>query len=191
MNTITHLLIGWSAANIDTLENRDRLLVTIGGVLPDIDSFGLLPEIITHKTLDWFSRYHHILAHNLIGAILGLTIVILLARKRLITGVLYLLAFHIHLLCDIAGGRGPDGYQWPIPYLWPFASALQITWPHQWALNAWPNFVITILFIIIMLRLARTKGYSIIGLFSKRADRRLVKTIRERYPLSGGATGQN
>lgn len=184
MNTITHLLIGWSVANIDTLEHRDRLLVTIGGVLPDIDSFGIVPEIITGKTFAWFSRYHHLLAHNLTVGILGLLIVVLLARKRLMTGILFMLAFHLHLLCDIVGGRGPDGYQWPIPYLWPFYSELQITWEHQWSLNSWPNFVITMLFIGITFWLARTKGYSIVGLFSKKADELVVKTIRRRFPLS-------
>lgn len=175
--------MGWSVANVDTLEHRDRLLVTIGGVLPDIDSFGILPEIITSKRLDWFSQYHHILAHNLTVVILGLIVVIWLARQRLKAGILFLLAFHLHLLCDIIGGRGPDGYQWPIPYLWPLWPELQITWPYQWSLNAWPNFVITILFIIITLCLARTKGYSIVGLFSKKADQSLVKIIRERFPV--------
>ncbi len=185
MHTITHLLAGWSLANIDTLEHRDRFLVTIGGVLPDIDSFGIIPEILTDKRLDWFSQYHHLLAHNLVMAIIGLIVVILIARKRVLTGGLYLLAFHIHLLFDIMGGRGPEGYPWPIPYLWPFSSELQITWQYQWGLNAWPNFAITIGLIVIIFWLARTKGYSIVGLFSRKADRRLVKTIRERFPVSG------
>lgn len=26
------------------------------------------------------------------------------------------------------GSRGPDGYQWPIPYLSPFSSAVQLSW---------------------------------------------------------------
>jgi inner membrane protein len=182
MNPFTHLLFGWSVANVDGLERRDRLLVTIGGILPDIDSFGIIPEIITHKKLDWFSRYHHLLAHNLLAAIVGLVVVILIARKRVTVGILFFLAFHIHLLCDILGGRGPDGYQWPIPYLWPFSSELQITWLHQWALNAWPNMAITVSFIIITIWLARLKGYSIMGLVSPKLDNLVVKSIRQRFP---------
>lgn len=179
MNTLTHLLIGWSTANIDTLERRDRMLVTIGGILPDIDSLGIIPEILTDKKLDWFSRYHHIIAHNLMTAIIGLVIVILLARKRFMTALLFLTAFHLHLLCDVLGGRGPDGYQWPVPYLWPFSSEPQITWQYQWALNAWPNFAITIFFIIITIWLARNKDYSIVSLFSNKVDNLVIQTIRK------------
>ena len=49
------------------------------------------------------------------------------------------LSFHLHLLGDIIGAKGPEGYQWPIPYFQPFSNSLQITWEGQWAINAWPN----------------------------------------------------
>jgi hypothetical protein len=182
MNPLTHFLAGWSAANIATLKNRDRILVAIGGVLPDIDSFGIIPEILTDKKLDWFSRYHHVLAHNILVAVIGLAIVVLVAKRKLMAGALFFLAFHIHLLCDILGGKGPDGYQWPIPYLWPFLPELQITWQYQWALNAWPNFAITIFFVIVAIWLARNKGYSFVGIFSRKADEMVVATIRKRLP---------
>lgn len=41
--------------------------------------------------------------------------------------------------------RGPDGYQWPIPYLPPFSNAWQWVWKGQWALNSPPNLLITML----------------------------------------------
>ena len=179
MNSITHLFIGWSVANLDSLERRDRLIVTIGGVLPDIDSIGIVPELITGGRLDWFSRYHHLIAHNLLTAVIGLLALICFARQRFITGVLFIMAFHIHLLGDVLGGRGPEGYQWPILYLWPFSSDLSITWQYQWALNSWQNLVITIIFIIMAFWLARIKGYSIVGLFSTRADAPVVDRIKK------------
>jgi hypothetical protein len=46
---------------------------------------------------------------------------------------------------DLVGSRGPAGYQWPIPYLLPFSNSWHWTWKGQWALNAWPNILITII----------------------------------------------
>jgi len=95
-----------------------------------------------HPT-EWFSRYHHQL-HSLAFAMVVATVCFVFAKRRWITGALALLSFHLHLLEDVLGSRGPDGYQWPIPYLAPFSTAGQILWSGQWGLNAWPNFLITI-----------------------------------------------
>jgi hypothetical protein len=59
--------------------------------------------------------------------------------------LLALLSFHIHLLEDVLGSRGPEGYQWPILYLAPFYSSLQLVWRGQRGLNAWPNILLAIL----------------------------------------------
>ena len=41
------------------------------------------------------------------------------------------------------GARGPDGEPWPIPYLVPFSPTPRLVWSGQWALNAWPNVLLT------------------------------------------------
>jgi inner membrane protein len=40
------------------------------------------------------------------------------AAQKWKTGLLALLSFYVHLLEDVTGSRGPDGYQWPVSY-WP------------------------------------------------------------------------
>jgi LexA-binding, inner membrane-associated putative hydrolase len=98
-----------------------------------------------------------------------------------LTALLVLLSFHLHLLCDLIGARGPDGYQWPIPYLKPFSSAWQLTWHGQWALNAWQNFVITGLLLLATFWIARKYGSSPVELMSQRWNRECVDALRQRF----------
>jgi hypothetical protein len=114
MNPITHLFISWSTANIDSpctrtvqgsLERRDRALITIGGILPDIDAFGFIPEWLSGGKIDWYSKYHHMLGHNISLGVLGLVAAILLAKKKAATAMLFIFTFHLHLFCDIIGAR--------------------------------------------------------------------------------------
>ncbi len=126
MSPITHLFISWSAASCFKIDKKDRILATIAGVVPDIDGIGIGYDLLMKgngHVLDLWSRYHHTLGHN-IGFGLLLTITAFLAAgRRWVTSGLVLLVFHIHLhlFCDVIGSRGPDGYQWPIPYLEPFS----------------------------------------------------------------------
>jgi len=183
MNPITHLLISWCAVNVVPLEKRDRAIAMVGGIIPDIDGIGALPQLLTRSSdtpLTWFSEYHHLLTHNIGTCLLGTIVAVAIAKRRLRTGAMFLLIFHLHLLCDIVGSRGPDGYQWPIPYLLPFSSAWQLTWSHQWQLNAWPNFLITIVSLGLTFWFAWKRGFSILELVSSRADRVFVETILKR-----------
>ena len=137
------------------------------GIIPE-----LLTRNTSHPLL-WFSQYHHslhTLAFALVCTLAAYLIAGPLPRllagsfsdftfgpdirkprpsnRRLpshpgLTAFLVFISFHLHLLCDLIGARGPDGDQWPIPYLKPFSNAVQLTWHGQWALNAWQNFVIT------------------------------------------------
>ena len=184
MNPITHVLVSWVIADSAGLNKRERAAVTVSGIIPDIDSFGIVVEQITknsERPLMWWSDYHHILGHNIgFGIVLAIG-VFLIAQKKWKTMGLALFCFHLHLLCDIIGARGPDGYQWPIPYLLPFSNSLQIVWQYQWEINAWPNFVITLLALVITFYYATNKGYSILQLVSKKLDRVFVDTLRNRF----------
>jgi len=185
VSPVTHALISWLVANIPkNSSRRDRALVTAAGVAPDLDGLGAIAELATQNSqspLLWFTEYHHALHTALFGVLLA-ALAFAVARRRWATAVLALAAFHLHLLCDVAGGRGPDGYPWPIPYLAPFSQAWQLQWEGQWALNAWPNFAITGAALLLTFFLAWDRGYSPVGLFSERADRAFVETLRKRFP---------
>ena len=104
-----------------------------------------------------------------------------LATKRWTTALLVFVSFHLHLLGDVLGARGPDGHQWPIPYLLPFSRAWQWTWSGQWALNAWPNFLITGAALALSFYLAWKRGVSPLELISSKADQAFVYALRRRF----------
>ena len=184
MSPITHLLISWDIANVLPFERRDRTLVTLAGVIPDLDGLGAIPELLTRNSthpLFWYADYHHILGHNLLFGVIVALGSLALATKRWQTGLLAFLIFHLHLLGDVVGARGPDGYQWPIPYLYPFSEAWQLAWQGQWLLNAWPNFVITGVAMFLMFWLAWKRGFSPLEMVSAAADHAFVQTLRNRF----------
>jgi len=187
MSPVTHLLLGWVAANTANLNRRERAVVTIAGVIPDLDGLGLIAEVATRDSahpLMWWSEYHHVLGHNIGFCLLVTGIGFALAKQRWLTAGLVFVSFHLHLIADLIGARGPDGDQWPIPYLAPFSTAWQWTWGGQWALNAWPNLMITAIALGMSLYLARKRGYSPLELVSTRADQAVVETLRRRFPVS-------
>src|SRR3954468_7702977 len=121
MSPVTHFFTGWVLANCAGLQRKDRALVTLSCVVPDVDGLGIVPEILTANSshpLLWFSLYHHSL-HTLVFAVVVSALAAALAKRRWITALIAFLSFHLHLLEDVLGSRGPDGYQWPIPYLKP------------------------------------------------------------------------
>lgn len=185
MSPVTHFLVGWLVANAADLNRRERACVTVAGVIPDLDGLGIVAEVLTKHSahpLTWWSDYHHVLGHN-IGFCLLVTVTgFALATKRWTTATLVFVSFHLHLLCDLVGARGPDGHQWPIPYLQPFSLVWQLAWSGQWALNDWPNFLITGTAMALAFLLAWRRGHSPLELFSSRADRTFVETLRRRIP---------
>ncbi len=184
MSPATHFLIGWIVANRSKLERRERAAITLAGVAPDFDAFGAIPEVLTRGTshpLPWFSKYHHILGHNVLAAFFVGVICFAVAKRRWRTALLALLSFHLHLFCDIIGAKGPDGYGWPVPYLLPFSDKWQLVWSHQWALNGWQNFVITGVCLAATFYLAWRRGYSPLEMLSTKADAALVGALRQRF----------
>ena len=177
--------MGWCLAEtVPTLTNRQRGIVLIASLAPDLDGLGAVPELLTRNgphPLLWWSEYHHLLAHNVLFACLaGLAAGVLAKSKRVVTAALAFVAVHLHLLGDVAGSRGPDGYQWPVPYLYPFAARPELAWSGQWKLNGWQNIAITAVLLGVTFSLAWRRGYSPIGLVSRRADRAFVATLRAR-----------
>ena len=187
MSPVTHFFSGWVLANCAQLNQKDRALVTLGCVIPDIDGLGIIPEVLTRNSahpLLWFTLYHHAL-HNLAFALVVTAMAFALATRRWVTGLLVLLSCHLHLFEDLLGSRGPDGYQWPISYLEPFSSSLQLVWSGQWGLNAWPNVMLTIGLLFLTLCLAWRRGFSPLEMISAKADASLVAALRQRFPAGG------
>lgn len=95
--------------------------------------------------------------------------------------LLSLLAFHLHLICNLAGSMGPDGYQWPIRYLYPFAVDFELAWTGQWQLmSSWKNSAIGVLFFLIAIILARYRKVTFFELFSMRLEEKVRKVATER-----------
>ncbi len=183
MSPVTYFFTGWIFANCVRLDRRERALVTLACVAPDLDGLGIIPELLTRNSahpLRWFSLYHHRL-HTLAFSLVVAALASFLAKQKWKTGLLVLLSFHIHLFEDVLGSRGPDGYQWPIPYLSPFSS-LELFWHGQWALNEWPNAVITIALLLLTLWLAWWRGFSPLEMISTKADAAFVAALRNRFP---------
>ena len=184
MSPVTHMLMSWVATNAARLPKRDRLIVTCAGIVPDIDGLGVVVEYASEKMgnpIPWYTNYHHVLGHNLGFGVLLLLAGFTFAVKRFRTMIMVALVFHLHLLGDIVGSRGPDGYQWPIPYLVPFSDAPQLTWSGQWELNDWPNILLTAVLVMVTFYLAWRRGYSPLEMVSQRADHRFVKSMRRRF----------
>ena len=187
MSPITHFLTGWAIANAAPLTRRERAVVTLAAVVPDVDGLGIIPELLTRHSqhsLLWFSEYHHAL-HTLWFAVFISVIAFSNSDRRLRVAGLAFLAFHVHLLEDLIGSRGPDGYVWPIPYLSPFSDRWTWVWHGQWKLNAWPNVTITIALLLITVFIAIARGFSPVEILSLRADIAVVRPLRARFGVLG------
>jgi inner membrane protein len=159
-------------------------MVAWASVAPDLDGLGLIAEAATanwEHPLTWWSDYHHVLGHNLGFALLCTAAAAFFAERKKLVSLLVFASFHLHLLGDLVGSRGPEGEQWPLPYLLPFSSMPSLVWSGQWALNAWPNILLTALLLVTALVLAVKRGYSPVSLFSRRADSVVVETLRRRF----------
>ena len=188
MNPVTHTLISWDLANVSDLNRKDRILVAYSGIIPDVDGLGIIVELITRNTDNprlWFSRYHHLLGHNLLAALIVSLFIYLMANKRIKTAVMSFMVFHIHLLSDILGAKAGTGYQWPIPYFAPFNTELQISWAGQWPLVSWQNFLITVFFLGLTMLIAVKKSRSVAEIISGRIDELVVDVIKKWYNKLG------
>jgi inner membrane protein len=192
MSPVTHFLTGWLLANTASLSRRERAAVVVAAIVPDVDGLGVIPELLTRNSahpLIWFSQYHHSL-HTLAFALAVTLVTFLIAQRRWTTALLACVSFHLHLLGDLLGARGPDGYSWPIPYLLPFSNSVQLNWHGQWALNSWPNVAITTVFLFATLFLAWKNGHSPLEFFSRNANTAFVSALRKRFPLKTGKTAE-
>jgi inner membrane protein len=184
MSPITHLFASWVVAAKTTDNLRDRRLIALSGILPDLDGGGLLVDFARHALqrgddFFYYQKYHHLLLHGVFGALLIGLGLMCFAKKRGRVFALAVLMVHLHLFCDLAGSRGPSSFDlWPIHYLAPFSYAWTWVWSHQWPLDAWPNRVLSFGLFVWCLTLAIQKGDSVVGVFNRRADAAFITVIR-------------
>jgi len=183
MSPITHFLASWTLAESATQNRRERLWICLAGLAPDLDGLGLLIDLknqaFSPYVSQYYARYHHFLLHGLFGALLMVAVARLASVRRVKALLLVFLSFHLHLLCDLVGARGPAVYDiWVIHYLGPFTRNWTFSWSHQWPLNGWPNFLITILLLCWIVAQAIRRGASPISLFSQKWDAVVVGTFR-------------
>lgn len=182
-----HFLMSWILSHADAQsQRRDRVIVTLAGVGSDVDGLGLLLDgsmSTSGITSELYVKYHHVLAHNLAFACFAGAIGLALASagRRWITAALAFLAAHLHIVTDLAGSKGSDGYQWPISYLYPFSDHLTLSWSAQWELAAWPNDVILGVLIIACVGITRYRGVSPLEVFSVRLDNEAHAMVRRYF----------
>jgi hypothetical protein len=184
MSPVTHLLASWVIAAKTTDNPRDCRLVTLAGILPDADGLGLVADVVTPwvglKPTHYYIRYHHYLLHGAFGAVVIALLMAAFARSRWRVALLSLLVFHLHLLCDLAGSRGPSPEDlWPIFYFGPFDKDPMWLWHGQWRLDAWRNRLLTVALFGSALWMAPRLGYSVAGVFSRRIDDVLIPVFRK------------
>jgi inner membrane protein len=166
---VVHAELSWLAAQV-LAERRDRRLVVLAGLAPDLDGLSVLAGV------ESYGRWHHVLTHGVLAALVVTLACVLLARRRLATALLAFAAFHLHLVCDLAG----SGVGWSITYLWPWSRA-EWLWSGAWELNAWPNLVIGTITALACFAAALPLGRTITEVVSARWDEAVVETIRKRF----------
>jgi len=169
LNPIIHAEASWLAAQ-GLRSRRDRVLVTAAGVVPDIDGLTLLAG------QEYYETYHHLLTHGFLAALVFSALLMVFAEQKMLVGLLSLVAFHLHLICDLAG----SGQEWPIFYFWPI-NRVEWSWEHGWELASWQNTTIGLLITLACLACALRWRRSFVEVFSVRTDVRVVKTIRWRF----------
>ncbi|MCC6563003.1 MAG: metal-dependent hydrolase, partial [Xanthomonadales bacterium] len=137
MNPITHFLVGWVGFERIVPSMRDKGLIAIAGVLPDLDGVGIVVDFSTRMLglppTDYYQHYHRLLGHGLPAAIMIAALVAGFGRNRRAVFGLAFLAVHLHLLCDILGSRGSTPLDlWPIYYFAPIRLQPEFCWSGQW-----------------------------------------------------------
>ena len=104
--------------------------------------------------------------------------------------LLSLLAFHVHLICDLLG----SGRDWPIVYFYPLTRHEYFT-PYGWPLASPQNAFVWLAAVALTVCIGITRGRTFGEAFlPARADAAVAKALRDMYqrfrPSSGSAAAK-
>jgi inner membrane protein len=185
VSPVTHLLASWVVAAKTAGNLRDVRLITLAGIAPDLDGAGLLVDMARNaftggEHYPLYQHYHHYLLHGVAGGAVVAVLLAAFAKQRWKVLLLALGVFHLHLLCDFVGSRGPSPEDlWPIFYLGPFDKDPMWIWKGQWRLDGWQNLLISLGVFVWAMATTLREGHSVVGVFSHRFDVHFVRVIRE------------
>lgn len=185
MSPVTHFIGSWLVATAVADRSRDRRLIALAGVLPDVDGFGMILDVVKSLasgqeiTFHNYQKFHHLWLHGWPAALFLATVLTCFAERRWRVAFWCLVTFHLHLLCDLLGSRGPSVADlWPICYGEPFFRDPVWFWKGQWRLDGWQNLSVFLMVFLLSLWLAVRQGYSFVEVLSVRFDDRFVKVLR-------------
>ena len=168
MQVPTHLAISWLIGH-RLPELRDRRLITWSGVVSDLDALSVLGGAGA------YSEYHHVLTHGVVAAAAVAVLAAAFARESWKVGLLSLLAFHLHLLCDGLG----SGRDWPIVYFFPFSRHEYFT-PYGWPLASPQNAFVWLAAVAVTIWVGVVRGRTFAEAFlPARGDAAVVKALRD------------
>ncbi|WP_447973863.1 metal-dependent hydrolase [Nitrospira sp. Kam-Ns4a] len=170
LHVLTHLGLSWVVANLRAVSRRDRDLIVLAGLLPDLDGVGLL------WSEEAYLAAHRVVGHSLVGGALMIAFLSRMAEQGHGTAILALAAFHLHLLLDIIGTGGP-----PVRYFWPM-SGWGCSWSGHWELASWQNTVVMVGTLLAVLWVGGLKGRTPVECLSVRADQAVVCALRAIWP---------
>jgi membrane-bound metal-dependent hydrolase YbcI (DUF457 family) len=130
LHFLTHIGLSWIVASLGRGSRKDRWLITLAGVLPDLDGAGIV------WSAQAYAAVHRAAGHGLAFAVLWTALTLWRADRRRSAAVLAMVSFHMHLLLDLVGTGGL-----PIRYFWP-VSDWGATYAGRWMLASWPNAVV-------------------------------------------------
>jgi membrane-bound metal-dependent hydrolase YbcI (DUF457 family) len=166
-----HAQVGWFLARACRLERRDRRLVAIASMLPDIDAIGILGGYRLYFTT------HHVWLHNVFAATAFALGAACLARRRVATALLAFAGVALHVVSDGFGLLA-------LTPLWPASS--WVFWPNddRYWVAAIGEILVPALLIAAQVALARREGISVLEVLPRRWEDWLRARWRERF---GGA----
>lgn len=195
MSPITHFLASWVVADAVLEEDRDKMLVAFAGILPDLDSLGVVCDFASPALggpeTNLYADFHHFLFHGLAGIVV---LSGLLAWKAFDKNKVFwwsMLVAHFHCLCDFVGSRGPTDTiddLWPIYYLGPFSREYgHLLWEGQWKLNGWQNVSFTVTLLVWVFYAAWKYDRSPFRPILPKVHRGFVDTLRQRFGEPDGS----
>ena len=188
MSPITHGLLSWALGERALDDDGDAARVAAAGLLPDLDSLGVVADLtngwLGRPPTEYYADLHHWLMHGAPGALALASLLCWRAKERGKVFLLALLTFHLHLLCDVVGSRGPDPTEgiWPIYYFGPFSHTHGVwVWQDQWLLNGWQNVSLTLALLSWTLYLAWRSDRSPFLPWAPKIHRGFVSALRGRF----------